>query len=159
MPAVSRPPTVEGGDRADGYEALLQRIGRDASDHMIAGPVSQEDLARLASEIGRPLPAQYRMFLERLGGGIYYGRHEIFGPVRAMIHDIEMVPPLTRVCRGLPPGVIPVHRAGTIIHFMDLRHDAAPVPVFSLLSAEHYPDFATFLREVVVPRPGSTVNA
>jgi hypothetical protein len=68
-----------------------------------------------------------------------------------MIHDIELVPPLLGVCRGLPAGVIPVHRAGTIIHVMDLRPGPTAAPVFSLMSARRYRDFTTFLREVVVP--------
>ena len=42
-----------------------------------------------------------------------------------MIHDIELVPPLASVCRGLPAGVIPVHRADSVIHFMDLRGGCA----------------------------------
>jgi hypothetical protein len=140
-------------------EALLERIARDAAVHMTAGPASEEDLARLEAAIGYPLPAAHRRFLERLGGGIYYERHEIFGPTRAMIHDIELLPPITSVCLGLPAGVIPVHRTGAIIHFMDLRRGGGTIPVFSLVSAERYADFATFLRELVVPEDGAAASA
>lgn len=150
---------LAGNTHVIGIEALIERIARDASAHMTAGPAREEDLARLEATLGHSLPAPYRVFVARLGGGIYYERHEVFGPVRAMIHDIELLPPLTAVCRGLPHGVIPIHRAGSTIHFMDLRREARPVPVFSLVSPVRYPDFATFLREVVVPREGPAAGA
>jgi len=133
------------------FETLLERIERDASRHSTAGPASEHDLVRLEQTIGHALPAPFRTFLERLGGGLYYERHEIFGPMRAMIHDIELVPPLAQVCRGLPSGLIPIHRAETLVHFMDLRV-GPPVPVISLVSSERYPDFSSFLEAVVVPR-------
>jgi hypothetical protein len=141
-----------GSTRVIVFEAMLDRIARDASAHMTAGPASDADLARLEGAIGHRLPEAYRRFLARLGGGIYYERHEVFGPTRAMIHDIELLPPITGVCHGLPAGVIPIHRAKATLHFMDLRQDHEPVPVFSLMSAERYPDFATFLREVIVQK-------
>jgi hypothetical protein len=131
-------------------EKLLERIEEDASRHHTAGPASEADLAKLEAALGHALPAPFRAFLERSGSGLYYDRHEIFGPLHTMIHDIELVPPLLSVCRGLPPGVIPVHRADALVHFMDLR-GGGRVPVFSLLSSDRYSDFTTFLHEVVVP--------
>jgi hypothetical protein len=132
-------------------EKLLERIEEDASRHHTAGPASEADLAKLEAALGHVLPAPFRVFLARSGSGLYYERHEIFGPLHTMIHDIELVPPLVSVCRGLPAGVIPVHRADSMIHFMDLRGGAEPVPVFSLLSSDRYSDFTSFLRDVVVP--------
>ena len=138
-------------------DALLERIGCDASRHMTGGPAS-EDLARLELAIGHVLPEAFRAFLRRFGGGLYYERHEIFGPTRTMIHDIELVPPLPLVCRGLPSGVIPVHRVDAIIHFMDLRQCGTAVPVFSLTSHERYSDFPAFLRDVVAPPRDATAS-
>jgi hypothetical protein len=140
-------------------ERLLDRIEEDASRHHTAGPASEADLARLETALGRALPAPFRAFLERSGSGLYYDRHEIFGPLHTMIHDIELVPPLLSVCRGLPPGVIPVHRADELVHFMDLRALTERTPVFSLLTGERHPDFAAFLRDVVVPRRGGAGGA
>lgn len=134
------------------FETLLERIERDAARHTTAGPASEPQLRQLEATIGRALPGPLRAFLARLGGGLYYERHEIFGPVRTMIHDIELVPPLAKVCQGLPAGVIPIHRVENATHFMDLREAASPVPVFSLASAGRYPDFQSFLEAVVVPR-------
>jgi hypothetical protein len=139
------------GAAGESFEALLARIERDASRHSTAGPTAEDDLLRLERAVGHPLPAPFRTFLARVGGGLYYERHEIFGPKRAMIHDIELVPPLAQVCRGLPAGVIPIHRVETVIHFMDLRQADPSVPVFSLVSGERYRDFAGFLEAVVVP--------
>jgi hypothetical protein len=150
--AASRTPA---GSAPAGLEALLARIASDAAAHMTSGPASEEELARLEAAIGHALAPPHRAFLARLGSGIYYERHEMFGPGRAMIHDIELVPPLTQVCQGLPAGVIPIHRMDVVIHFMDLRL-GPPAPVFSLMSAERYADFETFLREVVVPREAAT---
>lgn len=132
-------------------ETLLERIERDASRHHTAGPASEADLAKLEAALGHVLPPPFRVFLARSGSGLYYERHEIFGPLHTMIHDIELVPPLASVCRGLPAGVIPVHRADSVIHFMDLRGGAGPVPVFSLLLPDRHSDFTTFLRDVVIP--------
>jgi hypothetical protein len=139
-------------------ESLLARIQADARRHMTAGPASESELVQLEAAIGHPLPAAFRTFLARLGGGLYYERHEIFGPLRAMIHDIELVPPLVGVCRGLPAGVIPVHRAASVIHFMDLRPEGA-ASVFSLLTGERHPGFTSFLRDVVVACPGAAGDA
>jgi hypothetical protein len=145
----SKPPRLKPPDPE--FEKLLERIEKDASRHQTAGPAPEADLAKLEAVLGHALPPSFRAFLARSGSGLYYERHEIFGPLRAMIHDIELVPPLLGVCRGLPHGVIPVHRADSVIHFMDLRGGAEPVPVFSLLSSDRYPDFTSFLRDVVVP--------
>jgi hypothetical protein len=147
----SKPPHLDPPDLK--LETLLERIEKEASRHHTAGPASEADLARLEAALGHVLPAPFRVFLARSGSGLYYERHEIFGPLHTMIHDIEIVPPLVSVCRGLPAGVIPVHRADSVIHFMDLRGGVEPVSVFSLLSSDRYSDFTTFLRDVVVPSP------
>lgn len=133
------------------FETLLARFERDAVRHTTAGPASEQELQHLEAAIGYALPAPFRGFLARLGGGLYYERHEIFGPARVMIHDIELVPPLAHVCHGLPAGVIPIHRFETRIHFMDLRQAGPSVAVFSLVSGERHRDFPTFLEAVVLP--------
>jgi hypothetical protein len=146
------PPPASRAAAGAELEVLLERIERDMARHTTAGPAGEASLAQLEQTLGHVLPPALRLFLARLGGGLYYERHEIFGPARAMIHDIELVPPIGRVCTGLPAGVIPVHRCRDIVHFMDLRQRGPePVPVFSLVSPRRYADFTALLREVVIP--------
>jgi hypothetical protein len=134
-------------------DRLMELVERDAARHT-AAPADEQELQRLEEDLGHALPGPFRRFLERSGAGLYYERHEIFGPSRVMIHDIELVPPLRQVCRGLPPGIIPVHRSGNRLHFMDVRQDGPYAAVFQLVSGARYRDFPSFLEAVVLP-PGA----
>ena len=70
--------------------ALFQRF-EDGTDARMSIPASEDDLRRLDEALGRPLPAPLRALLREVGGGLFAGGHEIFGPSRVMIHDIELV--------------------------------------------------------------------
>jgi hypothetical protein len=135
-------------------EEILVLFERDGGSHMTAGAASEEDVARVEKAIG-PLPRDFRAFLLRLGGGLYYHGHEIFGPSRVMIHDIEMVPDLVSMRERLAaelessPGFLPFHRARGTVNFLDCR---TPGPVFSRRGERLFSDLASFLETIVLPR-------
>jgi len=142
---------------ARGLDELLALFERDSGAHMSAGPASDDDLRRVEAAIGGPLPADLRAFLGRLGGGLYYHGHEIFGPARAMVHDIEMVPDLVSVRERLsadsaaPADLVAFHRARGAFHFFDRRRPG----VFSATGERLFADLAGFLETIVVPRDPS----
>jgi hypothetical protein len=137
-----------------GLDELLALFERESGAHMTAGPASEDDLRRVEAAIGGSLPADLRAFLARLGGGLYYHGHEIFGPVRVMVHDIEMVPDLVSVRDRLLPDldaasdVVPFHRARGTFHFFDRRRPG----VFSGDGSRLFADLAAFLETIVMPR-------
>jgi hypothetical protein len=138
---------------------VLQAFTRDADRHTTGGPASEADLQRLQSSLGHQLPASLRLFLLHLGGGLFFHGHEIFGPRRVMIHDIELVPDMLSVrdwlsrTRGLPEGLVPFHRARGVIHVLNLKRDDQAESVIRLGGPEEYPSLAAFLETVVLPRP------
>jgi hypothetical protein len=137
---------------------ILDIFDRDRDRHMTAGAASDEDLARLEGSLGRKLPSSFRAFLGRFGGGLFYNGHEIFGPLRAMVHDIELVPDLLsvrhRLIEGgeLPEGFIPFHRARGVIHILDVRDEIGTGQVVPLSQSAPHPDLPSFLETVVLPR-------
>lgn len=133
-------------------ETLVERCGNDRSRHMGAVPDGEEDLKRIEEQLGLPLPAPFRLFLRRMGGGVYYLRHEIFGARRVMIHDIELLPDVLSFRRrfDLLPAELPMHQAGAVVHVLDLRSGQ----VRRTTGGIAYPDFASFLEAVVVPAEG-----
>jgi hypothetical protein len=135
---------------------VLATFERDAASHTSGGPASEADLRQLESALGRPLPRSLRTFLARVGAGLFYQGHEIFGPHRVMIHDIELVPSLpTMLARlreqGLPEGLIPFHRGNRVVHVVDVR-GSEPERVMSIPNGTSYSDLASFLQAVVLPR-------
>lgn len=137
---------------------ILDAFARDAAAHITGPPASEEDLKALEKAIGYPLPASLRTFLARFGGGLFYQGHEIFGPHRVIIHDIELVPSLPVMlsrlkAQNIPEGVVPFHRVDGVIHLIDLRPQSQqPERIVSLPYGSSYPDFADFLQAVVLPR-------
>jgi hypothetical protein len=139
-----------------GLERVMASLERDRHRHLLA-PSSEDDLCRLERAIQRPLPAQYRQFLARLGGGLYYDRHEVFGAVRLMIHDIELVPDVLEVRARIAascgangaPFLLPLHRTQATRHWLDVRDGT----VGELGAARRFPDLARFLAAVVRPGP------
>jgi hypothetical protein len=137
---------------------ILDIFDRDRDRHVIAGPASDKELARLEAAVGRGLPPPFRALLGRFGGGLFYNGHEIFGPLRAMVHDIELVPDLLsvrqRLLEGgeLPEGFIPFHRARGVIHLMDLRDELGTGQIVPLSQSAPHTDLASFLETVVLPR-------
>src|SRR5689334_14415900 len=87
-------PTNSAALSSSPIDSLLRRCEADARVHMSNGGSSEEDVLLLERSLGRTLPDPFRLFLRRLGGGVFYLKHEIFGPRRVMIHDIELVPDL-----------------------------------------------------------------
>jgi hypothetical protein len=137
-------------------DEILDVFARDAAGHMAGPPATEQDLQDLERAIGLQLPGSFRKFLARFGGGLFYKGHEIFGPLRTMIHDIEMVPSLGVMCTlvhppEIPAGVVPFHRSGDRLHLFDLRDPAWPERIVSSPYGATYPDLASFLRAVVLP--------
>ena len=132
-------------------QAVLARCEADAARHMTGGPCSESELRHMEDALGAPLPSPYRIFLSRLGGGVYYLRHEIFGAHRVILHDIELLPDALSFRTWLGPDVrpmlLPFHRAGGRIHALDLESAGRVVVLGG--SEPGYPDFTTFLEQVV----------
>jgi hypothetical protein len=153
---------AEAGKRGAGLtrlDVVLDRLEADQQAHSLAGPAAPEDLARLEAALRNPLPHEFRELLERFGAGLFYGGHELFGPTRVMIHDIELVPDLLTIrkrlaasARCLPDNLVPFHRFGQLFHLLDarrVRREGALVLAADASAA--YPDLASFLDAVVVP--------
>jgi SMI1-KNR4 cell-wall len=137
-------------------DSALAAFERDAAEHVTAGPADRQELQRTEERLGVHLPADFRSFLERIGGGLFYQRHEIFGSHRVIIHDIELVPDLVAFRRGierreagLPNGFLPFHRAGNVVHLLDLSSPGQSPPVRSLDGSKEYPDLGSFLETLV----------
>jgi hypothetical protein len=138
---------------------IIERFEQDADCHTAAGPSGEDDLRRMEDSIGHRLPDAFREFLARLGGGLFYQGHEIFGPQRTMIHDIELVPDLVTIRQrlltegNLPAGgLVPFHRARGVINLMDVRDEAGAGRILSARQRAPFPDLASFLETVVLPR-------
>ena len=139
-------------------EKALAVLEKDRHRHLTAEPASVRELDLLEESLGRRLPEDFRALLARLGGGILYERHEVFGASRLMVHDIELVPDLVsfrerfvRAGEGETcQDFVPFHRADGMVHLLDLRARGGPA-VVSLDGTRSYPDLARFLEEVVLP--------
>ena len=135
-----------------GLAGLFPRFD-DGSEARMTVLASEEELCRLDGALGRPLPAPLRSLLKEVGAGLYEGGHEIFGPSRLMVHDIELVPDLLSVrarlaAEGLlDPHCVPFHRAGATVHLV--RTDGAG-GVVSLPSGRVWTDFASFVEQVLL---------
>jgi hypothetical protein len=139
-------------------EEVLGALARDRPRHMTTEPASERELDVLEEALGQRLPEEFRALLARFGGGIFYERHELFGARRLMIHDIELVPDLLTFRRllegegpGLERGLVPFHRADGQVHFLDLRRSSR-AGVVSADGTRSFPDLASFLTQVVIPR-------
>ncbi len=139
-----------------GLADVLGRLEADIGRHMTSGPSNEEELQRLEAALGHPLPSALRTLLARLGAGLYYDKHEIFGPHRLQIHDIELMPSLLALRASLgeqvPEGVVPFHRAEGVVHLIDLRDQADAERIVSLPYGANYPDLTSFLLAVVIPK-------
>ncbi len=137
-------------------ELVIARCLANASAHMTGGPCDASSLWSLECRLGYALPEPLRLFLARVGGGVYYSKHEVFGARRVMIHDIELVPDLVSfrswLGAAVPPDWLPIHRQEGVIHIIQLGLETAPVRRIDD-PAVLYPDFPTFFEKVVLP-PG-----
>jgi hypothetical protein len=139
-------------------DEIFEVFARDADRQLTAGPTSEDDLAKFEARTGVALPASFRAFLARFGGGLYYQGHEIFGPTQVYIHDIELVPDLVGIRRWLgaqglevPAGALAFHRARGAIHVLE-GGPGSPERVTTLGGSSSFPDLASFLEAIVLPR-------
>jgi hypothetical protein len=133
----------------------LATLERDGARHLTQRCTAQ-DLEGLERALGRRLPADYRALLTRVGGGILYDEHEVFGGRRLMVHDIELVPDaltLTRrhadEGRPWPADLVPFHRCRGRLHLLDLSHGEKAQVVGE--DGRSWPSLPAFLSEVVLP--------
>jgi hypothetical protein len=137
-------------------EAVLDRLLEDRDAHVLGTPAGAADLEAVESAFGRRLPQDVRLLLTRLGGGLLYDRHEVFGALRVMIHDIELVPDMVSAARrgrasGWPPERIPIHRAGSTVHLLVCENGCGSSRVEAAGGGASYADLAAFLEAVIVP--------
>jgi SMI1/KNR4 family protein SUKH-1 len=137
-------------------DEIVERFARDGEYHLTNGPATAAELLALERAVGHSLPDSFRTFLARLGGGLFYAGHEIFGPHRVMVHDIELVPSLTAIRTGpcaerIPEGLVPFHRMGGTLHAFDLRGSAGAGRIVAFPYGSTYPELASFLDDEVLP--------
>jgi hypothetical protein len=102
---------------------VLDDLERHAEEHLRFEPVREVEIASLEQRLGRPLPAALRAVLMAAGNGIFFGKEELFGPRRLMVHDIELLPDMLAVkaqSPGLPHEWLPFHRRDGVMHAVDL---------------------------------------
>lgn len=135
-------------------EALLM-LEQDRARHLTQ-PCSERDLDLLEQALGRRLPAEYRALLARVGAGILYDDHEVFGSRRLMVHDIELVPDVLTVARQRADGgrpwpahLVPFHRSQGRVHLLDVS-DGGNAAVLGEDGAR-WRSLPEFLHEVVLP--------
>lgn len=140
-------------------DEVLDAFAQSPDQHVLGTRSTEAELTRIEQALGARLPPSFRAFLGRLGGGLFFRGHEIFGTRRLMIHDIELVPDILSVRRTLeaqgveiPERSIPFHRARGTIHFMQLDGGAGAGRIVSIPPAEPCPSFESFLEIVVLPR-------
>ncbi len=138
-------------------EIVFDRIERDAGSHRTSGPADPADIDRVETELGGPLPASVRAFWERFGGGLFYGRHEIFGPRTVFVHDIELVAGAIETRRALLPNttaakrLLPIHQAEGVVHFVELTGQAnSPGRVVLMNLEQTHADFRSFLESLML---------
>jgi hypothetical protein len=139
---------------AERCDRLIDRLAADAEAHLLTGPVEEPELQRVEALLGCRIPPAFRSLLGRLGSGILYDRHELFGARPLLLHDIEFVPSLLSVqsrLNGTARRLLAFHRGGGAEHaFLVDGAVGEPVPVVSLDGARRYADFARFLQAVVL---------
>jgi hypothetical protein len=143
-------------------DEALDVLERDRALHLTQ-PCSEHDLDALEEALGRRLPADYRALLVRVGGGILYDRHELFGGRRLMVHDIELVPDVLSVRRmleakgGATASRIPLHRCAGELHLLDLSGGSDQTRVVGA-DGRVWRDLPAFLESVVLPARTTTAE-
>ena len=136
-------------------DEALAVLERDAALHLTQR-CSERDLDVLEEALGQRLPAEFRALLARVGGGILYDKHEVFGGRRLMVHDIELVPDVLAVRRSMeesrprwPAYLIPIHRCQGELHLLDVSRGEGSAPVLTE-DGRAWPDLPAFLEAVVL---------
>jgi SMI1/KNR4 family protein SUKH-1 len=139
-------------------DEILARLESDRDRHLTQCS-SAAEVEEVERTLGLPLPAPFRTLLMQVGAGILYNAHEVFGPRRVIIHDIELVPdlvtmqPLLRQGRPWPDRCLAFHRGADAVHGFDLGRTDGTAPVLRLEDPSvRYPDLASFLAAVVLPK-------
>jgi hypothetical protein len=135
----------------DVLHALEQRKGA----HLTQGAVPMAEVVELQKRLGCALPPLLVSLLTEAGNGIFFGVHEVFGPRRLMVHDIELLPDMLSVkagCSGMPAAWLPFHRCSGVVHAVDLG-PAQFGAVFSWPAGPSWPDVASFVRAELSPLP------
>ena len=102
---------------------VLEALSRRRSAHLTQGPVPAAEIAELQKRLGLLLPPALVALLTEAGNGIFLGEHEVFGPRRLMVHDIELLPDMMSVkaqAQGMPEPWLPFHRRDGVVHAVDL---------------------------------------
>jgi hypothetical protein len=140
-------------------DEALARLERDGAQHLTQR-CSEPELDAFERTLGLRLPADFRRLLARIGFGILYDRHEVYGTRPLILHDIEMVPDILAIRRRLeqegrpcPERLVPFHRTRGVLHLLDVSGDEGAAPVRSE-TGQAYADLADFLRQVVLPASG-----
>jgi|1185.fasta_scaffold131498_2 hypothetical protein len=125
------------------------------SEARMTAPVPEHDLDRIERALDHPLPEELRTMLRALGAGLYEQGHEVLGPTRVMIHDIEIVPDMLSVRArlaaegGLEPGLVPFHRVGGRVHLVRASGPRSG-EVVSIPEGAIYPHLAAFIEQVLL---------
>jgi hypothetical protein len=119
----------------------------------MAARASDAEIARLESGLGAALPEAVRHLLRAAGAGLYPGGHELFGPMRLMIHDIELVPDMltmrSRLASPEGPDLVPLHRGEGVVHFVRVRGERAG-EVIASPGGLTYADVWSFVAAVIL---------
>jgi hypothetical protein len=153
VPGPARPDPGPGADPGR-LDRIVERLAADGGRHLLTGPADEQELLRIEGALSLRLPPRFRALLGRLGGGILYDRHELFGPRPLQLHDIEFVPSLQAMRARFAssgPELLPFHREGGLVHAFVLGEGhEEPIPIQSLDGTRRYPDLETFLEAVVL---------
>ena len=106
---------------------VIEAIERRAPEHLRFGAVPPAEIAEFEARIGRPLPRPLSQVLQTIGNGIFFGKEELLGPRRLMVHDIELLPDMLSVksrTPGLPDSWLPFHRRDGALHVVDLAPES-----------------------------------
>jgi len=133
--------------------SLIETVERHAPEHLRFGPVPREQITAFEARLGRPLPPALTAVLESVGNGIFFGKEELFGPRRLMVHDIELLPDMLTVkaqAPGLPEAWLPFHRRDGVLHVVDVSPEAFG-QVHSWPDGAVRGDIADFLADRLTP--------
>jgi SMI1/KNR4 family protein SUKH-1 len=132
---------------------LIATVERHAPEHLRFGPVPREQITALEAHLKRPLPPALTALLESVGNGIFFGKQELLGPRRLMVHDIELLADMMSVkaqASGLPEAWLPFHRCDGVMHAVDLSPETFG-QVHSWPGGAPRGDIADFLGDLLTP--------
>ena len=132
---------------------VLETVERHAPEHLRFGAVPREQITALEAFLRRPLPPALTAVLETVGNGIFFGKEELLGPRRLMVHDIELLADMMTVqaqAPELPESWVPFHRCDGVLHVVDVSPEAFG-QVHSWPDGAVRGDIADFLTDRLTP--------